>query len=84
MSVRRIEHQDGRVTYYLHTEYGYRDTMEVTPQDMVALGAWLLAHDYVVVEDAQKNDVLQAQRAGRVRTACHLDDQGGYYQIEGE
>ena len=55
MSIRRSEHQDGRVTYYLHTEYGYRDTMEVTPQDMMELGAWLLAHEHIVVEDAQKN-----------------------------
>jgi hypothetical protein len=79
VSVRRIEHQDGRVTYYLHTEYGYRDTMEVTPQDMRELDAWLRAHEQVVVEDALKNDVLQAQREGRV---SHLDDKGGYYQIE--
>ncbi len=62
MSVRRIEHEDGRVTYYLHTEYGYGDTMEVTPKDMMALGAWLLEHEQVVVEDALKNDVLQAQQ----------------------
>lgn len=61
MSVRRIEHGDGRVTYYLHTEYGYGDTMEVTPKDMMALGAWLLEHEQVVVEDALKNDLLQAQ-----------------------
>ena len=61
MSVRRIEHGDGRVTYYLHTEYGYGDTVEVTPKDMMALGAWLLAHEHVVVEDALKNDLLQAQ-----------------------
>jgi hypothetical protein len=63
VSVRRIEHGDGRVTYYLHTEYGYGDTMEVTPKDMLALGAWLLEHEQVVVEDAVKNDVLQAQQA---------------------
>jgi hypothetical protein len=63
VSVRRIEHEDGRVTYYLHTEYGYGDTMEVTPKDMLALGAWLLEHEQVVVEDAVKNDVLQAQQA---------------------
>ena len=62
MDVRRIEHQDGQVTYYLHTEYGYGDTMEVTPKDMMALGAWLLEHEHVVVEDALKNDVLQAQK----------------------
>ena len=61
MSVRRIEHQDGQVTYYLHTEYGYGDTMEVTPQDLMALGAWLLEHEQVVVEDALKNDVLNAE-----------------------
>ncbi len=70
MSVRRIEHQDRQVTYYLHTEYGYGDTMEVTPKDMMALGAWLLEHEQVVVEDAIRNDVLQAQptrsRAGRM------------------
>ena len=84
MSVRRIEHQDGQVTYYLHTEYGYRDTMEVTPQDMVELGAWLLSYAQVVVEDARKNDVLQAQRADRGWTACHIEDQGEYDQIEGE
>lgn len=60
MSVRRIEHEDGRVTYYLHTEYG--DTMEGTPKDMMALGSWLLEHEHVVVEDALKNDVLQAQK----------------------
>jgi hypothetical protein len=63
VSVRRIEREDGRVTYYLHTEYGYGDTMEVTPKDMLALGAWLLEHEQVVVEDAVKNDVLQAQQA---------------------
>jgi len=62
VSVRRIEHADGRVTYYLHTEYGYGDTMEVTPKDMMALGSWLLEHEHVVVEDALKNDVLQAQK----------------------
>ena len=62
MSVRRIEHEDGRVTYYLHTEYGYGDTMEVTPKDMMALGSWLLEHEHVVVEDALQNDVLQAQK----------------------
>ena len=62
MSVRRIEHADGQVTYYLHTEYGYGDTMEVTPKDMMAFGAWLLEHEHVVVEDALKNDVLQAQK----------------------
>ena len=62
MSVRRIEHEDGRVTYYLHTEYGYGDTMEVTPKDMMALGSWLLEHEHVVVEDALKDDVLQAQK----------------------
>lgn len=63
MSVRRIEHEGGQITYYLHTEYGYGDTMEVTPEDMLALGAWLLEHEQVVVEDALKNDVLQAQKA---------------------
>ena len=63
MSVRRIEHEGGRITYYLHTEYGYGDTMVVTPEDMLALGAWLLEHEQVVVEDALKNDVLQAQKA---------------------
>lgn len=62
MSVRRIEHQDGRVTYYLRTAYGYGDTMEVTPRDLLALGAWLLAHEQIVVEDALHNDVLQAQK----------------------
>ena len=62
VSVRRIEHEDGRVTYYLHTEYGYGDTMEVTTKDMMALGSWLLGHEHVVVEDALKNDVLQAQK----------------------
>ena len=65
MSVRRIEHADGQVTYYLHTEYGYGDTMEVTPKDMMELGAWLLEHEHVVVEDALKNDVLQAQKEMR-------------------
>ncbi len=59
-SVRRIKHADGRVTYYLHTEYGYGDTMDVTPKDMMALGAWLLEHEHIVVEDALNNDVLQA------------------------
>jgi hypothetical protein len=54
VSVRRIEHEEGRVTYYLHTEYGYGDTMEVTPKDMMALGSWLLEHEHVVVEDALK------------------------------
>jgi len=62
VSVRRIEHEDGRVTYYLHTEYGYGDTMEVTPKDMMAFGSWLLEHEHVVVEDALRNDVLQAQK----------------------
>ena len=61
MSIGRIEHEDGRVTYYLHTEYGYGDTMEVTPKDLMALGSWLLEHEHAVVEDALKNDVLQAQ-----------------------
>jgi hypothetical protein len=65
MSVRRIEHDDGRVTYYLHTEYGYGDTMEVTPRDMMALGSWLLEHEHVVVEDALKNDVLRDQKEMR-------------------
>lgn len=58
MNVRRIEHAGGRVTYYLHTDYGYGDTMEATPQDMMAFGAWLLEHEQVVVEDALHNDVL--------------------------
>ena len=62
MDVRRIEHQDGRVTYYLRTDYGYGDTMEVTPQDLLALGAWLLEHEPVIVGDALKNDVLHAQQ----------------------
>jgi len=62
VSVRRIEHEDGRVTYYLHTEYGYGDTMEVTPKDMMALGSWLLEHEQAVAEDALINDVLQAQK----------------------
>lgn len=34
----REKHRDGRVTYYLHSDYGYGDTMEVTPQDLMALG----------------------------------------------
>ena len=63
MSVRRIEHAEGQVTYYLHTEYGYGDTMEVTPKDMMALGAWLLEHEQVVVEDALHNDVLAEMAA---------------------
>ena len=67
MSVRRIEHEDGRVTYYLHTEYGYGDTMEVTPRDMMALGAWLLEHEHVVVEDALKNDVLKSSERDGAR-----------------
>ena len=70
MSIRRIEHAGGRVTYYLHTEYGYGDTMEVTPKDMMALGAWLLEHEHVIVEDALKNDVLNVE--------------GGYWRLEDE
>lgn len=77
MSVRRIEHADGQVTYYLHTEYGYSDTMEVTPKDMMALGAWLLEHEQVVVEDALKNDVLQAQQEMSMVNDVEATDGGG-------
>jgi len=77
VNVRRIEHMDGRVTYYLHTEYGYGDTMEVTPKDMVALGAWLLEHEQVVVEDALKNDVLQAQQEMSLVNDVEATDGGG-------
>jgi len=77
VNVRRIEPMDGRVTYYLHTEYGYGDTMEVKPKDMVALGAWLLEHEQVVVEDALKNDVLQAQQEMSLVNDVEATDGGG-------
>ena len=83
MSVRRIEHQDGQVTYYLHTEYGYGDTMEVTPKDLMALGAWLIEHEQVVVEDAIRNDVLQAQREIEPVVDGMMDYGAGRYQIAG-
>jgi hypothetical protein len=70
MNARRIEHAGGRVTYYLHTEDGYGDTMEVTPKDLMSLGAWLLEHEQGVVEDALNNDVLNAE--------------GGYWRLEGD
>jgi len=77
VDVRRIEHTEGRVTYYLHTEYGYGDTMEVTPKDMMALGAWLLEHEQVVVEDTLKNDVLQAQQEMSMVNDVEATDGGG-------
>jgi len=60
MQVRRSEFA-GHVTYYLSTEYGYGDSMEVTPRDLMALGAWLLEHEGQIVDDAFKNDVLAEQ-----------------------
>jgi Domain of unknown function (DUF5348) len=84
VSVRRIEHQDGQVTYYLHMEYGYGDTMEVTPKDMMALGAWLLEHEQVVVEDAIRNDVLQAQQEIESVVDGMMDYGAGRYQIAGD
>ena len=44
--------------------------MEVTPKDMMALGAWLREYGHVIVEDALKNDVLNVE--------------GGYWRLEGE
>ncbi len=60
MQVRRSEFA-GHVTYYLSTEYGYGDSMEVTPRDLMVLGAWLLEHEGQIVDDALNNDVLAEQ-----------------------